>query len=97
MSLNGNCTGEGAVGEDFYKLTTVDETCCDQFLYTYLLEVLGLSESSDNVEVDCLVFNAVDILETPLRETALQRHLTTFETDFTLVAAARLGALVTAG
>ena len=48
-------------------------------------------------EVYSLVFNAVDVFETEFRHTALQRHLTTLETDFSFVTGTRFSAFVTAG
>ena len=53
-----------------------------KFSDTNLLKVLSLGKSLKRREIDSLVFYTVDILETKFGKTTLQRHLTTFETNF---------------
>lgn len=95
MSLYSEGAINGAVGENFNELLTVDETGCAKFFKTNLGDVLLFSESCNELQVDSFVFLAVDIVEAPLRETTLKRHLATFEADFTLVATAGFGTFVT--
>ena len=61
-----------------------------------LSEVLLVNQLLDNTQVDGLVFHTVDILETELRYTALEWHLTTLETDLLLITRSCLGTLVSA-
>ena len=64
---------------------------------TPISRVLSLGKSLEGVEIDGLILDTVDVLETKLRKTALERHLTTFETNLLAVTRTRLGTLMTAG
>ena len=64
----------------------VDITCGAEFLDTYLFKAFGFGEGLEKVEVDGLVLNSGQALETEFGQTALEGHLTAFETDFAAVA-----------
>ena len=59
-------------------------------------EFLLRSQLIERRKVDGLVLHTLQVRETELRQTALQRHLTALETELRLVARTRLSTLVTA-
>ena len=85
MSLYFELSLEFAVAENLNKLLAVSEVSCLELLESDLSEVLLLSKLLERREVYCEVLIVVDILETSLRNTALPRHLTAFETALSLV------------
>ena len=81
MSLDINLRGEFAITKNLDQLALGNETGCDEVSNGNLLNLLGISNGLNNVEVDGLVLYTVDVLETKLRYTTLQRHLATLETN----------------
>ena len=59
-----------------------------------LVDVLLLGQLLQCADVDGVIFNAVDILETSLGQYSVNGHLTAFETDLTAVTGAGLRTLV---
>ena len=89
--------GEGTVGKNLHQLLAVDVAGGAKLVKTDFLKLLLGSECLEHAQIDGLVFNAVDILEAPFGETALEGHLAAFKTDFLFVAGARFCAFVSAG
>ncbi len=96
MSLDVNLGRKFAISENLDKLVLVDETSLNQIFNTNLFKFLGLYEFLDYIQVDGLILDTVDVLETELRNSTLKRHLSTFETNLFLVTRSCLGTLVTA-
>ncbi len=86
---------EFTISKNLHQLLCRDEASCDEFLTTNLLKILCLSESLNRIEINRFILYTVDILETELRHTTLQRHLTAFETNLLAVARTCLSTLVT--
>ena len=95
MSFNIDLGGEFAVTQNLDKLARRDETGGNEVGYRHFLKLLGICHSLNDVQIDSFVFNAVDILEAELRNTALQRHLTTFETNLLGITRTLLSTLMT--
>ena len=72
--------------KNLYELAAADEACSTEFLDPDLIKILGSSQGVNNIQVDCLIFDTVDVLEAKLGKTALKRHLTAFKTDLARVA-----------
>src|SRR5690606_31001247 len=65
---------------------------CDFVLYTGVVhQILKF------VQIDSSVFLSVDVLETKLGNTSLQRHLTTFKSDFLGISRSGFGSFVSTG
>ena len=90
--LNGTCYC--AIAENLHQRLFRNKSGCTHIVNRDFRQSFSLGESLDGIQVDCLVFHAVDIVETELRHTALKRHLTALEADLALVARTRLRALV---
>ena len=95
LDLDGG--GELTVTEDLDQFALGGETAADEGLDIELLQALALEERLQGGDVDALVLDTGGVLETELRETALDRHLAAFETDLVLVTGTGLGALGTTG
>ena len=96
MGLNVELALEFTDTENLDKSLVVDETSLNEFVDADGLEILLLSEGLKHDKIDGLVFDTVDILETVLGKTTLERHLTTFKTNLLAIAGACLSTLVTA-
>ena len=96
MGLNVELALEFTDTENLDKSLVVDETSLNKFVDADGLEILLLSEGLKHDKIDGLVFDTVDILETVLGKTTLERHLTTFKTNLLAIAGACLSTLVTA-
>jgi broad-specificity NMP kinase len=88
--------GKFATAKDLDAVLAGDKTILLQNIDAEVGDILGLGEGVQSVDVDTDVLNTVDILETELGDTAVERHLATLETDLLVVARAGLGTLVTA-
>ena len=88
--------GKFATAKNLDAVLAGDKTILLQNIDTEVGDILGFGEGIQSVDVDTNVLNTVDILETELGDTAVERHLATLETDLLVVARARLGTLVTA-
>ena len=97
MGLNIHLSGELAIAKHLDKFLAIGETCGLEFLDTNLGEVLLLNEALERRQVDSEILLMVDVLETSLRDTALEWHLTTLETNLSLVARTSLGTFVATG
>ena len=86
MGLHLDSAGDGTVAEHFHQGLLRDETGVAEILDSDPGQTSSGCERLESVEIDCLVFNAVDVVETELRHTALERHLTSLEAHFVLVA-----------
>ena len=95
MCLYNQLCLEFAITEHLYEMLGRNETCSNQLFDANLLQVLGFSQSLQSGKVDGLVLYTVDVLETELGQTALQRHLTAFKTDFLAITRTLLGTFVT--
>ena len=96
MGLNVELALELTYTKNLDKGLVVDETSLNKFVDADGLEILLLSEGLKHNKIDGLVFDTVDILETVLGKTTLERHLTTFKTNLLAIAGACLSTLVTA-
>ena len=96
MGLNVELALELTYTKNLDKGLVVDETSLNKFVDADGLEILLLSEGLKHDKLDGLVFDTVDILETVLGKTTLERHLTTFKTNLLAIAGACLSTLVTA-
>ena len=96
MGLNVELALELTYTKNLDKGLVVDETSLNEFVDADGLEILLLSEGLKHDKIDGLVFDTVDILETVLGKTTLERHLTTFKTNLLAIAGACLSTLVTA-
>ena len=96
MGLNVELALELTYTKNLDKGLVVDETSLNKFVDADGLEILLLSEGLKHDKIDGLVFDTVDILETVLGKTTLERHLTTFKTNLLAIAGACLSTLVTA-
>ena len=74
-----------------------NQTILTESLEGEIGDILGLSQRVEHIEIDADILDAVDVLETELGQTAIDRHLTTFETDLLVITGTSLGTLVTAG
>lgn len=96
MGLNVELALEFTDTENLDKSLVVDETSLNEFVDADGLEILLLSEALKHDKIDGLVLHTVDVLETVLGKTTLERHLTTFKTNLLAIAGACLSTLVTA-
>ena len=96
MGLNVELALEFTDTENLDKSLVVDETSLNEFVDADGLEILLLSEALKHDKIDSLVLDTVDVLETVLGKTTLERHLTTFKTNLLAIAGACLSTLVTA-
>lgn len=86
IRFHSDSTVDSAVSKNLYELAAADEACSTEFLDPDLIKILGSSQGVNNIQVDCLLFDTVDVLEAKLGKTALKRHLTAFKTDLARVA-----------
>ena len=86
-----------AISQNLNHLLLRDKTGGRHLLKPYLLVAFGICQSLKGTQVDSLILYTVYILETKFRETTLQRHLTTFESDFLLISGSLLCTLMTTG
>ncbi len=77
---------EVTLTEYLHLLFAVDETSLTQFGKTYLLIATVFGKLLKGRKVNCKVLLVIDVLESSLRNTTLQRHLTAFETYLSAVA-----------
>ena len=96
MGLNVELALEFTDTENLDEGLVVDETSLNEFVDADGLEILLLSEALKHDKIDSLVLHTVDVLETVLGKTTLERHLTTFKTNLLAIAGACLSTLVTA-
>ena len=96
MGLNVELALELTYTKNLDKGLVVDETSLNEFVDADGLEILLLSEALKHDKIDSLVLHTVDVLETVLGKTTLERHLTTFKTNLLAIAGACLSTLVTA-
>ena len=84
------------VAQNFYQIVARYETGCTEVFQCDFLQLLGFCNFLDCIKPDRHILYTIDILETEFRQTALQRHLTAFETDLFLIARTLLGTFVAA-
>ena len=63
VGFDSDFVGYCAVGEDFHKLTAVDEAGLTELFDTDFFKALGSGELVESADVDGLVLNTVDVLE----------------------------------
>ena len=104
--LGSSREGMGGDGDGLVQLTTAEnldavlggnQAILAESLEGELGDVLGLGKRVEQIEVDADILNAVDVLEAELGKTAIDGHLTTFETDLLVITRTGFGTLVTAG
>jgi hypothetical protein len=81
--------------EDLDQITLSSEAVFHEVFEGNCLELLAVDQFLEGVQVDALVLHAIRVRETELRHAALKWLLTTFKTDFALVAGTRLRAFMT--
>ena len=86
-----------AVAKDLHKIGLADQPIDIQILRRKFRDPVLLSELVQLTQVEHLVLNAMDIVETTLGDTTLDRHLATFMRHLALIAGTALTALVTLG
>ena len=94
ISFNVNFCFQFTVSKNFNKFLTIGQTSGNELCDSDLGDVLFLSDFLQSGEVNSEIFLVVDILETSLWNTTLQRHLTTFETNLSLITRSCLGTLM---
>ena len=77
---------QSTITQNFDDVIFSDQTCIRQVLRINNCYILFLCQSLNCLKIDCLIFFATVIVETKLRKTTLQRHLTTFKTEFLRIA-----------
>lgn len=83
--------------QDLYPVRLADQSINVQILRGKLGDTIFFSQRVELTKVEDFVFYPVDIVETTLGDTALDRHLPTFVPIFPLVAGPALSTLVTLG
>ena len=96
MGLNVELALEFTDTENLDKSLVVDETSLNEFVDADGLQILLVGKALKDDKIDSLVLHTVDVLETMLGKTTLERHLTTFKTNLLAIAGACLSTLVTA-
>ena len=97
MCLHVNLDGQRTVAKHLDKFLAIGEASGLQFLDTNLCELLLIYKTLQRRQIDSEILLMVDVLETSLRDTALERHLTTLKANLSLVARTSLGTLVATG
>ena len=87
-------SGEFALREDSDKVVLLGQTVLHEQVAVDLVNIALLDELLEGADVDSVILNTVDILETSLGQYSVDRHLTAFETDLTAVTGAGLCTLV---
>lgn len=83
--------------QDLYPVRLADQSVNVQILRGKLSDTIFFSQLVELPEIKDLVLYTVDIVETTLRDAALDRHLTTFVCILPLVTGPALSTLVTLG
>lgn len=96
MGLNVELALEFTDTENLDKSLVVDESSLNEFVDADGLQILLVGKALKDDKIDSLVLHTVDVLETVLGKTTLERHLTTFKTNLLAIAGACLSTLVTA-
>ena len=96
MGLNVELALELTYTKNLDKGLVVDETSLNEFVDADGLQILLVGKALKDDKIDSLVLHTVDVLETMLGKTTLERHLTTFKTNLLAIAGACLSTLVTA-
>ena len=97
MSSDVDSLGEFATTQDLNPVLARNEAVLLQHVNVEVGNILSLGESIESINVDSDILDAVDVLETELRNATIERHLTALEADLLVVTGASLGTLVTAG
>ncbi len=85
MSLNFNRRSNFTTVKDLNQVILRAETIFTNQIQRYYRSAGFLNQCLDCIQVQRLVFNAVDVIETEFRQTSLKRHLTTFEAQLAAV------------
>ena len=83
------------MAKDLHEVVLADETSLYELGLGDTAQPLSFGQGLQRSEVDGRVLYTVDVLEAELRQTTLDRHLTTFEADLLGVARAALSTLMT--
>ena len=86
MGRHFHTRGQFTTAEDFHEIVLARQTVGDQVGWGDSLQTGLLNQGLQCVNIDALVFDAVGVLETELRNATLQRHLSTFKSNLGLVA-----------
>ena len=97
MCLHVNLDGQLTVAKHLDKFLAIGEASGLEFRDTNLGKLLLLDKALESGQIDGEILLMVDVLETSLRDTALERHLTTLKANLSLVARTSLGTLVATG
>ena len=79
------------------EFLSVGQTGLDKLVLSNLGQILLISKLLKDIKINWEIFDVVDVLKSSLRNTTLQRHLTTFETNLSLIARASLCTLMSTG
>ena len=90
-------SGNLTIAEHFHQFAFGGDSGGDEGIHIEFLEAELLAEGLDGGNVHTFVSYTGRVAETELRETALDRHLTAFETDLVLVTGTGLGTFGTTG
>ena len=85
MGFNFKFVAELTLAQNFNKLVLPYHTSLDEVGNGNFVETILLGECLKDSNVDGFVLHAVDVLETTLGDTTLERHLAAFEADLLLV------------
>ena len=99
MRVHSKACGKGfvAVAEDLHEVILVEAAVLHQPFESNLGEVRLRSILGELRDVKGEILYAVGVIEAKLRQSTLERHLTTFEAKLLVVAGAALCTLMTAG
>ena len=86
-------SGQLTLRQDSDEVVLLSQAIIHEHFAVDLVDVLLLGQLLQRADVDGVIFNAVDILETSLGQYSVNGHLTAFETDLTAVTGAGLSTL----
>ncbi len=97
MSSNIYGFGKFSTAKNLYTILTRNKTILLKHFNVEIGYVLSLGKSVKCIDVDTDILNAIDILESELGNATVQRHLTTFKTNFLMITRTSFCTLVTTG
>ena len=97
MSNNIKFCSKFAVCKNFHLLFGRQITSTDKFIQADLTPLILFRKLLKRRQIDGLIFHTVDVLETKLWKTTLQRHLTSFKANFLAITRTLLCTFMTAG
>ena len=85
MGSNVDGLGKLSATEDLDTILGGNQTILFQDLDVEVRDILGLGESVEGIDIYAHVLNAVEVLESEFRDTAIERHLTALESHLLVI------------